>query len=339
MKKLIILLLVVLLLTAFLQAQKITKVGTTAAGFLNIDIGARAIGMGSSYTTAVSDVSAMYWNPAGLTYINNTEAMFCNTRWIADINFNFAGLAINLGSFGILGLHATFLTMDQMEITTIDKPDGTGEMFEAGSNAFGLSYARKLTDRFSIGFNFKYISEYIYHCNARGMAFDIGTLYDTQFNGLKIGMSIKNYGTKMQMSGRDLLGQTDINPNVSGNNPNINSNLQTDSYDLPLMFRVGLSMDVLRGAGNSNLIISVDALHPNDDVEYLNVGGEYMLNNMYALRAGYKTLFATSSQEGLSLGAGINYMFLDEYTIRIDYAYQDFGVLNDIQMFTIGLNF
>ena len=224
MKKLIITLILLLLLSFIIHAREVSKVGTTAAGFLNIDVSARAVGMGSSYTTIASDASAMYWNPAGLVHISNTEAMFSNARWIADINFNFVAFAIKAGNLGTIGLHATFLTMDEMERTTIDQPEGTGEMFDAGSYAIGLCYGRKLTDRFSIGFNFKYITEYIYHCNAHGFAFDVGTLYDTQFNGLKIGMSIKNYGTKMQMNGQDLLVQTDINPNLSGNNPNINSN-------------------------------------------------------------------------------------------------------------------
>jgi opacity protein-like surface antigen len=339
MRNYIIILLVILLIATLLSAQKVSKVGTTAAGFLNIDVSARAVGMGSSFAALSDDISAMYWNPAGIARIPSSEAMFCHNRWIADISFNFIGFAINLSDLGTLGLHATFVTMDPMERTTVEEPEGTGEMFDAGSYALGLAYARNLTNRFSIGFSFKYITEYIYNCDANGFAFDIGTLYETQFNGLKIGMSIKNYGTKMQMSGRDLLGQTDVNPIVSGNNANINSNLQTDRYDLPLIFRVGMSMDILKGMANSNFILAVDALHPNDDVEYLNLGGEYVFNHIFALRAGYKSLFATRSEEGLSFGGGIMYDITDSYKLKIDYAYQDFGDLEYIQMFTIGLNF
>ena len=60
MKKLLIILVTTLLLNAILLTQEVSKVGTTAAGFLNIDVGARAIGMGSSFTTVVSDISSMY---------------------------------------------------------------------------------------------------------------------------------------------------------------------------------------------------------------------------------------------------------------------------------------
>jgi hypothetical protein len=338
-KSIILILILCLIISLSAYAQEVSKVGTTAAPFLRIDVGGRAVGMGGAFTAIANDVSAMYWNPAGVARITNAEAMFCNTRWLADVNFNYAAFALNLRNLGVMGINAAFLTMDQMERTTILEPEGTGEMFDVGSYAFGLCYARNLTDRFSIGFNFKYINENIYHSSAHGIALDVGTLFDTQFYGLKIGMSISNYGTKLQMSGRDMLIQADVDPNVSGNNPNINSNLETDKFDLPLMFRVGVSMDVLKGAANSNLILSVDALHPNNDVEYMNVGGEYIFNNMFALRGGYKSLFARDSEEGLSFGAGVNYRLFGKTTIKIDYAYQDFGVLQDVQLFTIGLGF
>jgi len=332
----------VVLLTLFLAnlgfAQEVTKVGTTAAGFLNIDVGARAIGMGGAQVAVAQDAMSMYWNVAGISRINGTQAVFTHNKWLADISYNYAGFAMNLGGLGAVGLNAQFMTMDKMERTTIMEPDGTGELFAAGSYAFGLAYGRNLTDRFSIGFNFKYLSEEIYHSKATGIAFDIGTLFDTQYNGLKIGMSITNYGTKMQMGGRDMLIQTDVDPSISGNNQNINANLATDQFDLPLMFRVGVSMDVLKGAGNSNLVLALDALHPNDDVESVNVGAEYMYSGMFALRAGYKTLFARDSEQGLCFGAGF-YLDAGGMNLMIDYAYQEFGVLQNIQMFTVGLGF
>jgi hypothetical protein len=340
MKKSIILILsLCLIVSVSAYAQQVSKVGTTVAPFLRIDVGSRAVGMGGAFTAIANDVSAMYWNPGGVARIANAEAMFCYTRWLADVTFNYAAFAINLRNLGIVGVNATFLTMDEMDRTTILYPDGTGEKFNVGSYAFGLCYARNLTDRFSIGFNFKYITENIFHSSAHGIALDVGTLFDTQFYGLKIGMSIANYGTKMQMSGRDMLLQADVDPTVSGNNPNINSNLETDKFDLPLMFRVGVSMDLLKGAANSNFIVSADALHPNNDVEDINIGGEYIFNGMFALRGGYKSLLNEYSEEGLSFGVGVNYKLFGKTTIKIDYAYEDFGVLNDVQLFTIGLAF
>lgn len=330
---------ILLLIPIQILAQQVTKVGTTAAGFLNLDIGARAVGMGSAYVAATDEISASYWNPAGLARIKATEATFCHNRWLADVALNYAAVGLNLGRTGVLALSAAFLTMAEMERTTILEPDGTGETFSAGSYVFSLGYARDLTDRFAIGFNFKYISENIYHSRAQGAAFDIGTLYRTQIQGLKIGMSISNYGTKMQMSGRDLLLQADIDPAVHGNNPNINASLQTDRYDLPLMFRVGIALEVFNGLANSRLTFALDALHPNDDVESINLGCEYNFKNRLALRAGYKSLFARDAEEGLSLGVGLQSGIAGQARLHLDYAYRDFGVLNDIQMLSLSLAF
>jgi hypothetical protein len=340
MKTFIIISLAFILFTSFLiQAGEVTKTGTTAAPFLGIGVGARAIGMGSAFVAVANDVTAMYWNPSGIASLDQIEVIFSHTKWIADVSFNYTAIAVPLGSHGVLGINATFLTMDEMEITTIPEPEGTGETFDAGSSAFCFSYARNLTDRFSIGFNVKYIHEKIYHCTAQGVAFDLGTLFKTKFNGLAIGMSIANYGTKMRMSGRDTWIQHDPDPLVSGNNPNINASLQTDAFDLPLLFRIGMAVDVLKGRGNSNMIVSVDAQHPNDDRESLNLGGEYMYNNMFALRAGYNSLFLQDSEQGLCLGGGIRYELTDMATFFIDYAYQDFGMLNEVQKFSIRLQF
>jgi hypothetical protein len=339
MKKLIGTAMILLLSGAALFGQKVSKAGTTAAGFLNVDVGARAVGMGGAFVAVAEDATAIYWNPAGVARIPGPEALFSHSRWLADIAFNFAAFILPLGNFGTLGAGATFVSMDEMERTTILQPEGTGERFTAGIYSVGLCYARNLTDRFSIGFHFKFISERIYNSTARGAAFDIGTLFDTQLYGLKIGMSISNYGTKMQLQGRDLLIQTDIDPLTAGNSNTINANLQTDAYELPLIFRVGLSMDVLKGAGDSNLILSLDALHPNDDMESVNIGGEYVFHKAYALRAGYKSLFARDSEEGVSFGAGLRYRVGGTVFLNIDYAYHDFGVLKDVQKFSVGLRF
>jgi hypothetical protein len=328
------------LLTAFpVYSREVTKTGTTSAAFLNIDQGARGVGMGSAFVSVVDDISATYWNPAGIARMKGGQASFSNTKWIADISYNHAAVAVPVAGVGTLGVSAQFMTMGDMDRTTTMEPEGTGETFSAGSYAFALSYGRNLTDRFSIGFNAKFVQEKIFHMSARGVAFDVGTLFDTQLEGLRLGMSISNYGTKMQMSGQDVLVQKDIDATVSGNNPNINANLQTDKWDMPLLFRVGMSVDVLKGLYDSNLTVAVDALHPNDDVESVNVGAEYVFHRMVALRAGYKSLFAKDSEEGLTFGGGVNYKMFGTSSLMLDYAWGDFGVLNTIQKFSVGLTF
>jgi hypothetical protein len=328
---------VVLALHPAVHGQGVSKTGTIAAKFLSIDVGARAVAMGGAFTSVSDDASAMFWNPAGIAGIHGTEFYTTYSRWLADIRYNYSGLVLPVGSLGTLGLNATFVTMDEMERTTIEEPDGTGETFEAGSMAVGLSFARALTDRFSIGFNGKVVRESIYHSQSQGLALDIGTLFRTQFHDLQIGMSISNFGTKMRMNGDDLLVQHDIDPVDAGNNGAISADLRTDAFDLPLIFRVGVSADLLKGFGRDHLILAVDALHPNDNTESLNAGCEYAFREAIRLRAGYKSLFGRDNQQGLTLGGGLTVRIGGTARLCVDYAYQDFGVLNNTQRFSLGL--
>ncbi len=339
MKKISLTLLAIGILFVPAIGQKVTKVGTTAAPFLSIGVGSRAIAMGGAFVSTADDASALFWNVSGIARLKGNQIILDHAEWIADINYDFAGVVLNFGSFGVLGATFTSLSMADMERTTEYQPEGTGELFSAGSFAISAAYARNLTDRFSIGFNAKYISEKIFNSSASGIALDIGTLYTTPFHDMKIGMSISNFGTKMQMQGRDMLIQYDIDPLRAGNNANLNADLQTDRYDLPLMFRVGVSMDVLQNLNNHQLTVAVDALHPSDNVESLNLGAEYVFMDLVALRFGYKQLFSRDSEEGLTMGAGFRYTFLRNVGIRLDYAYQSFGRLRNVNRFSFLLDF
>lgn len=330
---------IILVTTALAIGQGVTKVGTTAAPFLNVGIGARAIGMGGAYVSMANDATAMYWNPAGLALIPGNEAVFNHSEWIADISFDYAAVAINLGNAGVFGLHANFMTMGEMERTTELYPDGTGQKFNAGSYAMGISYARSLTDRFTFGMNVKYVREYILNSSASGLAVDVGTSFVTPFRGLRIGACISNFGTKMRMDGRDILVQHDIDPNREGSNDRINATLQTDAYDMPLNLRVGVSYNVLQDLKRHTLWLAVDAVHPSDNVEAVNVGAEYTLMNMFSLRGGYNSLGAADSEKGLTVGGGIKYSFTANLALKMDYAYEAFNRLGNIQKFTLAMSF
>ena len=78
------------------------------------------------------------------------------------------------------------------------------------------------------------------------MAFDIGTTYETPFDGIILGVSITNFGQKMQINGKDLTTTVDIDPSNNGNNGQINTRLETDEFDLPLMLRVGLAWQPIK---------------------------------------------------------------------------------------------
>ncbi|MCR4416173.1 MAG: PorV/PorQ family protein [Ignavibacteria bacterium] len=327
-----------IVLTSFLNVFSQTKVGSTAAPFLNIGVGPRAIAMGGGFSATANDVTALYWNPAGISRTENNEAMFAHTSWFADITFNWAGAKVNLGDLGAVGLSVTYLDYGKMEVTTLREQDGTGEFFTAKDMSLALSYAYNLTDRFSIGGSVKYINQSIWNSSANAIAFDLGTLFYSEIFNMRIAATISNFGTDMQLSGKDLLVLYDIDPNIYGNNDQILANLRTDSYPLPLLFRVGVALDLLNTPMNK-ITVGVDALHPNDNSESLNVGAEYTFNNFLALRAGYKNLFLKNSEEGLTLGVGVKYDFYPGFGINFDYAYQDFGILKNTQHFSISVRF
>jgi opacity protein-like surface antigen len=333
MKKILI---VFLLSVACVFGQ--SKVGSTSAPFLNIGIGPRAISMGGAFVATASDVSSLYWNPAGASRSNVNEAMFSHSSWFADINYNWAGAMLKLGDAGTVGLNLTYLDYGDMEITTLAEQDGTGQFFSAHDMSMGLTYAYNLTDRFSLGGTVKYIQQKIWNTSASAFAMDLGVLFHSDIYGLRIGATITNFGTGMKMDGKDLLVQHDIDPNNYGNNDQILASLQTDEFPLPLTFRIGLAMDVVNNEEH-RFTLAVDALHPNDNDESINVGGEYMFNNLIAFRVGYKSLFLDNSEEGLTAGVGINYNFTSDFGVRVDYAYQDFGMLDYTQHFSLGIKF
>lgn len=326
------------LLASVCLSQQVTKVGTTAAKFLSIPVGARAVGMGGAFVAVANDASAMYWNPSGLAKLTQSEAIFTHANWIADISFNYGGVVIPLRELGTVGVNFTSMTMDEMERTTEELPEGTGQTFSAGSFAVGVAYGKKLTDWFSIGANVKYINEHIWNSTATGLAVDVGTLFTTPFAGLKFGAGITNFGQKMRIGGDDLLVQKDISP-IQGNNPNINANLSTDGFDLPLTLRIGFAYDVIENDDQQFTLVA-DASHPNDNAESVNVGGELsMFQRMFSIRGGYKGLWARDGEEQFTFGGGLQYGIGDHISAKLDYGYLKFGRLSNIHKFTVAFIF
>ena len=316
----------------------VSKVGTTSAPFLEIDVGSKAVGMGSAFVAVANDATALFWNPAGIARLPGNEMVFIHTNWIANIKYDFVGSVFPLSNFGAIGFSLISLSTDEMKVRTVDQPEGTGEMFGVSDLAMGVTYARNLTDRFSIGFSGKYIRQKIWHMSATGFAIDVGTLFTTPFAGMKIGMSISNFGGKLQMLGKDTFVNFDLAPDQEGSNNRIPANLKTDKFSLPLLFRVGIALDALT-LNSSRVTIAMDAVHPNDNTEYLNLGVEYSSNDWLFLRAGFKNWLVLDGEGGLTLGGGMKYGLGRNVRVMIDYSYQDFGRLNNAQNFSLAIGF
>jgi long-subunit fatty acid transport protein len=320
------------------QADEITKVGTTAAQFLKIGVGARAAGMGESFVAVADDGSSIFWNPAGLAALKKNELILEYNSWIADISYNFGAIAIPTKSAGTFALFVNALTMGEMDRTTEYEPQGTGEKFGATDLALGVSYAMYFTQRFAFGINAKFIKQQIWQETANGFAVDLGIIYHTELEGLSLGMTLSNFGDKMRMDGTDLKVFHDIDPNNDGNNEQIIANLNTEAYDIPLIFRIGLAYNVIK-TDFMRLTVSFDAVSPNDYQEYLNGGLEYSYSDYFYIRGGYKGIGLTNSEVGFALGGGVNIPFDESFQMKVDYAYTDFGRLGDVQRITLSTFF
>jgi hypothetical protein len=230
--------------------------------------------------------------------------------------------------------------MGDMKVRTVEFPEGTGEFFSAGDLAAGISYARQLTERFAIGLTAKYVQQTIWHESASAFAVDVGTTFKTDlFGGMTIGASLSNFGTSMKMSGRDTREFIRLDPNKQGSNDQIPTNIELDSWDLPLLFQFGVSTRVFDN-NQYRLTIAVDALHPNDNYESLNIGTEFVYSDYLFLRAGYQSLFLDQAEGGMSFGLGVTSGdVLGSIRVGVDYAYQDMGRLQGVHVFTVGLRF
>lgn len=320
----LILVLAAMLVPFALSAKPFGKVGTVGMQFLKIGVDARAIGMGEAYTAVSDDISSIYWNPAGLAPAFQNQVFFSHTNWPANIMQEYAAATYTTGvsTFAIFG---TVLHMDKMEITDEDTFEHTGEYFHSSNAAFGLNFAQQFTDKFSAGIGAKYLREDLYEFSVNSYAFDLGSIYNTGWQNVKIGMALKNFGPDIRYRvDDDGDGRTDEDPWDLFDNDG-DGLIDEDGPELeskiPMHFSLGISGDIMRSE-NSHWIASLQLDNVIDRAETWNLGTEYKLGNIF-LRAGYQINFDAS---GLSAGAGWQ-VPTSLGIFNIDYAYTNMGYL------------
>ncbi|MGH7601703.1 MAG: PorV/PorQ family protein, partial [bacterium] len=148
------------------------RAGTAMAQFLKIGVGGRAVGMGESFVAVANDASALYWNPAGIAQMQKNEIIFAHVNWPVDVQHEFFGYVHRFGGVNAIGASVTSLHTDDLEETTEFQPFGTGRFVAFGDIAAGLTFARKMTDRFSVGVTVKYIDETLAELHARNVLID-----------------------------------------------------------------------------------------------------------------------------------------------------------------------
>ena len=304
------------------------SLGQSGANFLQIGATPRGAALGGGITALVTGAEALYWNPAGAINSEKTNIYLSHTNWFVDTKLTFGGAVLKHGN-NAFGISATVFTMDDQEITTVYQPDGSGDFYSSGDISVGLSYARKMTDKFSFGLTGKYIQESIYNEIASQMALDVGSIYQTNFHNLRIGMAVRNFSGNMEFDGDDIDDRIkEEKDRDEENNPRIER--LSSEFRLPQVFQMGIAVDVFENANNCvTMIFDVDV--PSDNEERMIVGSEYSFRKMAWLRASYQMNYDTA---GLNAGAGINVM-----GIRLDYSFSSHEVFSDIHRFGIGYNF
>lgn len=323
---------IIILIQLSLLAQN-PNLGTSGAQFLQIPIGARGAALGGAFTGLTDDATSVFWNPAGITNLNSNAVHFSYLRWFEMFDLNAASFIYNGNDAGIFAASLVIFSMDKMEITTETKPNGTGQYFDAQDLAMGLTYARKLTDQFSVGVTVKYIYQRIWNEVADGIAFDIGTQYKLDFQNLTIAMSMTNFGPDLQFDGEDLNVTHDVNSTLPLNRLTP-ARLATEPYSLPLNFEVGIGMDVFT-EDFVKMRIGIDAVHPNDNKERVNFGTEFSFFDRLFIRGGYKYNY---DDEDLTFGAGANLPFSGT-VIKFDYSYSVYDILPSVHRISLGLTF
>ena len=305
------------------SAETFEKVGTVGAQFLKIGVGARGVAMGEAFVAIQDDATSTYWNPAGVATITGSRFSLNHGSWPAELSHEYASYVFSYGFIpGVIGISATVLQMDPMPETTEYRPDGTGYSFDAGSMAFAFTYARMLTDRFSFGASLKWIHEGLADYSGESFAIDMGTIYDTGFRGIKIGMAFLNMGT-----GYTFLDDGKESP-------------------MPITFKVGVAMPLLEDP-KQNLLGAAEFDHPPDGAERLNLGAEYAYkgfaeNFEVAVRGGYRF---NRDEEGISGGFGIQFPFIriglenKPSLWTVDYCYSDMGLLDVSHKISLGVGF
>lgn len=309
-----------------------TKVSTAGGQFLKVPIGARGMGMAGAYGSVANDLSALYWNPAGVADIKTVATEISYMQWFATYSHSFAAASFPLSQDYVVAINATSFSSGDIQITTIENPQGTTAKYTVSDLALGVSLSGYLTDQFSFGITAKYINNSIYNLSSTGLAFDIGTMYNTGIYGIKIGFSIHNLGGETSYAGQSL--RTIKKTIEQLNAAPVDMTMIAYPYSYPLIFRASISSE-LYNEDDHKLIGAVDFNTFSDVPEQFAIGAEWSYADFVALRAGYQT---SHDQFGFAAGIGIKYE-VGGVDGRFDYAINPTTTLGLVNRFTFGIRF
>jgi hypothetical protein len=305
------------------------RAGSAGATQLLINPWARSSGWGLANTASVRGVEAMFGNVAGLAYVNKTEVMFANTQWLSGsgVSINSVGVGQKLGASGVLGISATTMSFGELEVTTVDIPEGGRGTFRPSMANIGISYAKSFSNSIHGGLLIRTVSESISNVRSSGICFDAGIHYVTgPLDNIHFGIALKNVGPAMQFSGDGLAVQGLL---VSGSDQ-LTLQQRSDRFEIPSLLNIGIGYDwhvndmhrvSFAGTFVSNSFTKDQGI----------VGVEYAFRKMLHIRGGFlyekgitDDAERTSVFTGPSAGLSVDLPFGDEKksAVAIDYGYR-----------------
>lgn len=338
MKKLYRYLAVLLLIIAVtlpfdtIQAGNKDRSGQAGAPELLINPWARSAGWGSVTTANIKGLEGMFTNVAGLAFTRRTELIFSHTNWLKGSGCTISnfGLSQRLGESGALGLSVFSMSFGDLDVTTVEQPDGTGATFSPSLLNITLAYSKAFSNSIYGGIAIKIISESIPDASAQGIALDIGIQYVTgDRDQAKFGVALKNVGPKMKFTGDGF----SIKAFFQGNDNSITVYQRSESFEMPAQLRIGASYDFLIGDWN-RLTVAANFVSNSFTKDQVGLGLEYSLKEYLMLRAAYtyesgiyepiENADRTNAYKGPSFGATVEIPFSKKTSasLGIDYSYQ-----------------
>lgn len=328
----------VLLPLAASSAHGQSKTGTAIGEFTLIEPSARIAALGNAGVAVNEGLQSAYYNPAAIGAFRRPSMQFTHSEWLAGMNYEYVAAAIPLRYWGSLFASVTALNSGDMEVRTVDQPLGTGERYSVSNLAVSAGFGKTITDRFAAGAQANYVSESIWHSSLHVFTVNVGTVYRLTDDGLQLGASINNFGTQGSYDGRDLAIQYDNDPDIYGDNSALPGQRATDSYSVPVLFRLGLSYPRPLGGDAGDLYFVADASHSSSSAESVSGGVEWRWRGQLAVRGGYQNLGQQDSETGLTAGLGLSGTLASQ-SFNFDYAWADQGRLESSHRFTLVLNF
>jgi len=336
-------------------------IGNAGGEFLTIPVGARGVAMGQAFTAVVDDISALWWNPAGLGFLRSPTAMFTNINMPLDLRINYAGVATPvMEGNGVVGASFTLLNGEDQAVTTVQDPTGTGEQFETWSTALQGSYAQNFSDRFAAGFSFKWVHENIFGVTSDAFQLDFGTNYHTTFagRGIRLAFVVQNLGTNFVSDGSRL--ETQARPPefpTFPNSGNLPLEFDTEEFRPPTTLKTAVAYFLVENEASS-FIVNGEFAAPRALETTFSIGGEWTQTLVQPVNGGVATTFAarggfTYQQDeedldespndndqlrGLGFGAGLQFDFAT-FGAGFDYAFRDWGRLGGTNNFSVSLLF